>query len=255
MINLKDITFIIPVFYDSDDRKENLEIIIKWIRKHFNTNIYIKEIGKNNHFKYLEKDLDYYDFCFQDHDIMHRTKMLNDLTKIVSTKYVSCYDTDVLLPVNKYAMCLEKLNNGIDFIFPYTYFYRIIRDNFINVFKETLDENILINFNQSYNHGSSYGGAYFYNKQSFINAGMENENYISYGGEDWERPIRFSNLGFKVERLDGILYHIDHFKGLNSERNHPFFQQNELEFEKVKKMSKEELQTYIKTWEWCNVNI
>ena len=95
----------------------------------------------------------------------------------------------------------------------------------------------------------------FFNKKSFISAGMENENYISYGPEDWERPIRFQTLGFKIERLDGNLYHINHWNGKNSSEDNPYYHHNNQEFEKIKKMNKQELQEYIKMWKWCDVNI
>ena len=255
MINLKNITFIIPIYYDSEDRKQNLEIIIKWIKYNFETNIYIKEVGNKSYFSYLKNDIDLYEFEFQDNDIIHRTKILNDLTKKTNTPFVCNYDADILLPINQYIESLHRLNSGIDFVYPYTYFYRIPRQNFIELFLNNFNEKTFIEYNKNYNTGESYGGVLFFNKNSFIKAGMENENYISYGPEDWERPIRFNNLGFNIERLDGNLYHIDHWIGDNSSTNNPHFFNNHKEFEKVKQMNKEELQEYIKTWEWCNVNI
>ena len=129
------------------------------------------------------------------------------------------------------------------------------RQNFIKQFLNNFNETTFINYNENYNTGSSYGGVLFFNKKSFIAAGMENEHYISYGPEDWERPIRYSTLDFKIERLDGNLYHIDHWIGDNSSTNNPHFFNNNVEFEKVKQMNKEQLIEYIKTWEWCNVNI
>ncbi len=255
MINLENTTFIIPIYYDSNDRKENLEIIINWIKKNFKTNIYIKEVGKNPIFEYLKNNIEYYEFEYQENNIIHRTKILNDLTKKVNTPYISNYDADILLPINQYVNAIQKLNDGFDFVYPYTYFYRMERKNFIDEFKEKLNEDIFINYKSIINSGESYGGVLFFNKKSFIEAGMENENYISYGPEDWERPIRFEKLGFKLHRMEGNLYHINHWMGINSNTNNPYFHENNNEFEKVKNMSKEELQEYIKTWKWINDNI
>src|SRR6478609_7731482 len=44
-INLKDTTFIIPVFYDHTDRKMNLMLTLNFLLEHFDTNIIIGEQG------------------------------------------------------------------------------------------------------------------------------------------------------------------------------------------------------------------
>jgi hypothetical protein len=254
-IDLKNVTFIIPVFYDSEDRKQNLEIIIKWLKHNFDTNIFLKETGIENHFSYLSNEVEHYEFEFKENGIFHKTKILNDLNRKVKTPYVSSYDIDILLPINQYINSIQKLNDGFDFVYPYIYFYRIPRKPFIDLFNENFNENFFINYDQNYNTGESYGGVYFYNKESFILAGTENENYISYGPEDWERPIRFEKLGFRIYRMQGNLYHINHWTGINSGDHNPYFKHNNEEFEKIKNMSKDQLQEYIKTWGWNNANI
>jgi cell division GTPase FtsZ len=41
MIDFKDVTFIIPVRFDSEDRKRNFRITIAFLEKHFDTNIIV----------------------------------------------------------------------------------------------------------------------------------------------------------------------------------------------------------------------
>jgi predicted glycosyltransferase involved in capsule biosynthesis len=88
------------------------------------------------------------------------------------------------------------------------------------------------------------------NKESFIKAGMENENFISWGPEDSERYNRYNILGLKVQRIQGGIYHMDHFVGENSSPTNKFFKHNEREFLKIATRSKAQLQEMINTWEW-----
>ena len=64
--------------------------------------------------------------------------------------------------------------------------------------------------------------------------------------EDLERVERFKKLGYKVERVNGILYHIDHYISADSSQQNPDY--NMAEFRKVQKMDKAQLLTYVQTW-------
>jgi len=94
----------------------------------------------------------------------------------------------------------------------------------------------------------SVGGAIAFNKKSFINAGGENENFISYGAEDAERFYRFKKLGYEVERVKGALYHLDHAITIDSSNKHEHFEGNKKEYAKVTAINKEDLQNYVATW-------
>jgi predicted glycosyltransferase involved in capsule biosynthesis len=98
----------------------------------------------------------------------------------------------------------------------------------------------------------SFGGCIAYNRESFFNAGGENENFISWSGEDWERVYRFKELGYKVERVAGILYHLDHYIGSNSSTANPDYISSMNELKKVQKLKGAELKKYVSTWHWLN---
>jgi hypothetical protein len=98
---------------------------------------------------------------------------------------------------------------------------------------------------------NSVGGAIFYNKNKFIEYGMENENFISWGFEDIERGFRANMLGLKIARVAGILYHLNHPTSDNSSNvRHKAYIDNNRELNRVQSMNKFELQQYIKTWTW-----
>jgi GT2 family glycosyltransferase len=73
---------------------------------------------------------------------------------------------------------------------------------------------------------------------------MENENFISYGYEDNERPIRFEKLGYKVGRVDDLIYHMEHARTMNSWFTNPHINNNKLLYESLKEMNPEELKKY-----------
>jgi hypothetical protein len=244
-IDLKDTTFIIPVKYDHPHREENMLLCIEFLQKYFDTNIIVGEMG--SHFKYLENNVRRVEF---DLKYFHRTKMLNELTCLAETPYVINYDADVFISPVQLFLAIDKLRKGVDFVYPYDgRFARVPRTEINTIYKYKdvgqLKKEYVGTRKQDF---LSVGGAIAYNKKSFIDAGGENENFISYGAEDLERKYRFETLGYKVERIKGKLFHLDHYISLDSSNTHPHFKANQNEWQKVQKMSKAELQEYISNW-------
>jgi hypothetical protein len=245
-IDLSDVTFIIPVKYDHPHREENLLLNILHLQKYFNTNIIVGEIGK--HFEWLGKHVNYTQF---DMDKFHRTKMLNEMTLMANTKYVVNWDADIFISPIQIWQAVDMLRSGTDFVYPYDgRFARVPRSERTTIAKY-LDVGMLKSNYTGMNKGDmvSVGGAIAYNKQSFINAGGENENFISYGAEDLERYYRFKTLGYEVERVKGALYHLDHFITIDSSNKHDDFDGNKKEYAKVTAMDKGQLENYVATWQ------
>lgn len=249
--NLKDVTFTIPVRIDSQDRVNNINYILDYIYTNFDTNVIIFENGPKQVLQLKKENLIYR--YTQDNSPFHRTKYLNDMAKLAKTDYIANYDCDVIFPVKQVLKAYSLLkDNKVDFVYPYD-------GLFVNITKHALD-NEITNFNfdpvdlnpEKYqNFGkNSMGGALFWNKKAFIDGGMENEKFVSWGCEDWERFHRFTKLGYKVGRIKGPLYHINHSRTQDSNENNPFYPQNLAEFQKIDKMDVSSLKEYMKTWPW-----
>jgi hypothetical protein len=73
---------------------------------------------------------------------------------------------------------------------------------------------------------------------------MENENFRAYAPEDKERYYRFTTLGYRVGRINNVVYHLEHVRGENSWFSNPHMQNNNLEWEKINKMDKKNLMDY-----------
>lgn len=252
-INLTDTTFTIPVYHDHADRKHNLELNVCMLQRDFDTNIIIGEQGKHD-FEYMGKYCQYMHFPLQE---FHRTRMLNDMAIEAKTEIIYNWDADVFIAPLQIYMAVQAIRNGQDFVYPYDgRFARVPRVPWFKRLEKDLDTAIFANQGFKGKNGkdviSSVGGAVCFNKESFIDSGMENEYMINYAPEDCERWDRWHALGYKVQRINGALYHIDHFVGINSSGSNPHFRDNHNELDKIRTMSAQELREYVNTWPWVN---
>lgn len=250
-INLKDVTFTIPVRIDTPARLRNIETIVKYLNTNFDTNILIGEESDRPQVSHLRTETDYIHYHTTD-PMMRRTHVLNELAKEADTSIVVNYDTDVLFPIAQYVNSAQLIRDGkADMVYPYDgRFFGVHNEQDLGKFLNTLDlKQIRIQFMQHIRN-DSVGGAIFWNKEKFIEGGMENENFISWGFEDDERVCRFKTLGYTIMRWPGILYHLNHPSSPNSASAHAYYDHNQNEFLKVKNMDETQLREYMKEWTW-----
>jgi hypothetical protein len=249
MIDFKDVTFIIPINFDSQDRKDNFKVTINYLLRNFDTNIIVMESDSNSNEEFVKsvsEKISYY-FDKNDSGVFHRTKLLNRMTRLSTTNIVVNYDIDVIFKPEQYVESRYKILNESDFCFPYDGNFYDIRKEFFNLVDT--DNLNLINLSQcTLFNANSVGGALFFNKEKYSEIGLENENFISWGHEDWERVVRIQKMGYRLSRVSGVLYHLTHYRSENSSGQNPYYNKNEQEFHKVNSMNPEQLKEYIKTW-------
>lgn len=250
-IDLTNVTFTIPVKYDSKDRMDNANLSIKMLRHHFHTNIIVGEQGSYR-FNYLNDIVRY--VHFEDMEHFHRTKMLNDMAGMARTPIVVNWDCDMVIPPLQLIEAAHKIKTRqADMVYPYD--GRFARVNRHPWYAET-DHKADIMFGKTVFQGmrphdeKSVGGAIMFDVQAFIAGGMENEFFISYGPEDCERYDRFSMLGYRIDRIKGPIYHFDHINGMDSGSGHPHFIHNRKELEKIRSLDRVSLKRFIETWGW-----
>jgi hypothetical protein len=191
----------------------------------------------DNKFEYLQ--VDKY-ICFN-YSEFHRTKMINEMVRQSDTDIVVICDADVIIPEEQYHQSIELILQGSDVVYPYNKFIKLNKYQ-----SNELRNNTYILYDLQ--GIDSKGGMIFFNKESYINGGMENEKFMVWGYEDYERYSRFKKLGYKIEIIPGNIYHLYHHKGLNSIPLNEHYNDNKIEFEKVNSMTKEELKEYVSTW-------
>ena len=246
-IDIKDITFLIPIRLDSIVRLENLILSIDYLYKHFCCNIIVVEAS--NHDSLIAKRLVSPKATYihiEDFDnIFYRTKYINYLTQLSETKYIAIWDADIIISKEQIVQALHLLNEGVEVVFPYDgRFYdtsEILREIYINkrdirIFKRNINKMFL-------RYGDdAVGGAIFLNKESYLYSGMENIDFYGWGPEDYERYLRWKKLGLKMSRVDGPLFHLSHERGSDSRmRSSIQAMSTNDEIRKLMNMTKEEL--------------
>jgi hypothetical protein len=251
-IPLHDVTFMVPVFIDHHHRLENLELSVRQLAEAFDTNIVVAEQGNHPKAAGVQKWAKYIRVPA---DKFHRTKMLNDMAKLASTPIVVNWDCDVFVPSVQIWLAAELIRKGADMVYPYDGQFARVPRTWHRQLSQTNDIGIFGATPFAGKYGAkmpttSVGGAIMFNKESFLNGGGENEYMVSFGPEDWERNYRFKALGYTVDRVKGVLYHLDHWCGPNSSNRNPYFKHNHKELDEIRAMTPDQLEQYVMTWPW-----
>lgn len=221
-MNLQDVTFLMTIRIDSMVRLENMLMVINHILTNFNTSIIVlhadhydngilKRMLASSSIKYI---------FMEDHDnVFHRTKYINEMVHLSETKYVAVWDADVIVPGHQIYQAVQKLREGSDVAYPFEHFLdtsSIVRELYIKTKKlQTLLDN---SGKMKMIYGPNVkGGAFIINKESYKNAGLENELFYGWGVEDGDRYVRWIEIGYDVYVGEGNLYHLTHGRGINSE--------------------------------------
>lgn len=258
--NLKDTTFIIPLRIESEDRMRNVITSLCYLLSNFDTNIIVKEGDASSVFLHhvlpqVKEFLDVDDIpslthVFEDTSVseFHRTRYLNEMTHMATTKVVVNYDCDIILPLESYIKAQGMIVDGpSDVVYPYGFgnYARMAQ-----VDDETVSEFLTDGFSidllesKSAVNNARFGFCQFFDREVYISGGGENEKFIAYAPEDEERAYRFSTLGYKVDRIDEVVYHLEHSRTPNSWYNNPHMANNFALWEDLQKMNKQELIQY-----------
>jgi hypothetical protein len=262
-IDLSEATFIVPIRIESQDRLRNVITTTAFLLENFDTNIIIKEVDRESVFErdalpILKDILDMeininHIFEKSDEPLFHRQKVINEMVVESKTKVVVNYDCDVILPLDSYHEAYSCIVfNTHDVIYPYgqgMYQMQVkATDEIVSNFLETGDFNYL---NEHSNlHTSDFGWVQFFNRQVYIDGGLENENFKAYAPEDKERFYRFTTMGYNVGRINDYVYHLEHARGQNSWFTNPHMNENMSEWEKIQTMNKEQLVDYYSKQEY-----
>lgn len=250
-LNLSDVTFTIPVMYDHPDRKQNLDLSLCMLQQAYEAKFIVMEQG-GDRFSYMR---DYAIYILSESKVFHRTNMLNQMAEAADTDIIVNWDADVFIPPMQTIQSVLAIRAGAPVSYPYDgRFARLDRSMFKTI-EKFLDIGLSAGHPFKGKNGrpmpeTSVGGAVLWNKEAFIDAGMENEHMISFGPEDVERHERMKMLGLDIHRAGGCLYHMNHYVGPNSSKHNPHFNANHAELNKMRKMNAQQMREYIDSWPW-----
>lgn len=256
--NLKKTTFVIPLRIETEDRMRNILTSVIYLLMNTNAKVIIQEEDTISHFGNLvypqicdvvhEKITNLKHIFIESEDpVFHRTRILNDMTMRAKTQVVVNYDSDVLLELDTYLEAERLIVSGeADVVYPYgmgNWQYQVLADNELVTDFINNDFNFDILRSKSRIWDAKYGFCQFFDRKKYIECGLENENFVSYGYEDDERFYRFSKLA-NLKRLDAWIYHLEHARTQNSWFSNPHITNNKNLWEKINQMNTEELKEY-----------
>jgi len=248
MTDLKDLTFLIALKIDSEDRLNNLDTTINYLQYHFNTNIVICEQDVQPKIKNRYNC----EYVFSEtKEFFNRQRGVNLAARKAKTPVIVHYDADILLTPNQIKKSVEIISTKqAQIVYPYDGKFYDVPKKYHSQIKQTnsLDDINLAECTLFNPH--SVGGAVFFDTNVFWEGGGANEKFIGLGYEDNEIHTRFKTLGYQIARVSKPLFHLTHERKETSFNYNPYLDYNRLEYLKIEKMSKQELINEVSTWNW-----
>lgn len=198
----KDFTLVIPIRIDSEDRKENLLTLLRWISD-WGCSVLVLEAAEQSVMSEQMKMFApwvQYIYVQDKKAIFHRTYYINMLLQKASTRLVGVWDSDVIILKNEVIRaCLKVKSQPQTLAYPYDgRFIMHSKKNSLR-FRQSLDLSVFESEKQSCLGRPSCGGAFIIDKIHYWEAGAENERFIGWGPEDAERLRRCQILGWNVQ--------------------------------------------------------
>lgn len=251
--DLTAMTFCIPIRIESDYRRRNLVCLLSYITRYFDTSILILEADKKRRFVTETSSPIRYLFIEDHAEVFHRTQYINRMLSLVETPFAAIWDTDAIAPAKQIYAGYEALrDHGATLVYPYSGLFIAVCESMSAIFRSTLNIEMLQSPYLHRNLLNGYyavGGAYMVSVERYQAAGGENEFFYGWGPEDMERKARLEILEHRIVRIEGLLYHLYHTRGINSNYATPKLAiRSKAEFCKICGMDKKELERYIGMW-------
>jgi len=257
---MNNLTFLMPCRIESEDRLKNVITSVSYLLYNFpECKIIVKEndresIFQNKVIPILQKifgkvpqNLTHI-FEQSENKFFYKTKILNDLLLESKTEVVYNYDVDVVYPISSYTMAYNMiLKSGFDAVYPYGCgVYQWVVDYPIDLFNSFIESRFNLDALSSHCklHPSVMGWGQMIKRQVYIDSYMWNENFISWGAEDCEYFYRLQALGYKVGRVNDVVYHFEHSRTFNSHYHNPKFMDNHNLWQRIRTLDKDSLIQY-----------
>lgn len=255
---MKDLTFIMPIRVDTEDRVDNCLTILHFLQQHFpQSEVLLMEQDAEirtdrivEAFPSVRRD-----FAFNP-DRFSKSVAVNTGIVLATRALICMCDTDILLhpvAIRRAAEMLRKRRKRV--VIPHNRMVLDVSGALKAEISRSLDmekygkvrrfvdapirADIVLRDNN--------GGIFMADKEVLVLEGGLNKKMISYGWEDSEFCRRLDKLGYYTFMLPEFnLVHLDHRRGPDSQINE-MFDVNRSEFEKITAMSRRQLQLYVET--------
>jgi hypothetical protein len=257
---MNNLTFLMPCRIESEDRLKNVITSVSYITNHFpQCQIIVKENDAQSVF--VDKALPIIQKIFgttppnlqhifeqSENKFFYKTRILNDLLLESKTEIVYNYDVDVVYPVSSYTTAYNMIaKGGFDAVYPYGCgVYQWAVDYPIPLFDAFIQSKFDLDILQPNCklQPSVMGWGQMIKRQVYIDSYMWNENFISWGAEDCEYYYRLQALGYRVGRVNDMVYHFDHARTFNSHYHNPKFMDNHNLWQTIRNLNKDAIMRY-----------
>lgn len=252
---MDQVSFILPVRIDNEDRLIDLKTILGFLTNHFKGSeiLVLEDDSKSNCQHWIDQwDVTY--VFLKNSGPFARSHVLNQGLLLAKNEVAAIYDIDCLINpdlLRKGAKKILKTKSLI--IFPHN-------EIWVNV-KDSLKQSIIRNpeaknfpyfrmilkkkYSAEITLYSISSGVVLFNRELLIKIGGFNEKMISYGWEDIEVLKRASKLGIYYYCLNGAsIIHLHHERGEHSQQNE-YYKKNKEIFLKTIRMPAKNLLNYI----------
>ena len=247
-IDLSDVTFIVPLYVESEDRLRNLGIVLRFIARHFRTQVLVVEDtgkGGGGPAKDVAAGLGFEHVAVDGNDspYFHKTWMANHGIEKSTTPMVVVHDSDIVMNRLQYVLACDAIRIGGDVAFPYNGTFVDTPPKNFGAFAESLDIATLdpLAAGNEYPGIAGYGGAVFFSRHALDASGGFNETIVAWGLEDREMIERLEKLGMPSRRGDGPLFHLRHVRTVNSNETHPFWAANVRILDEMRRMDRSDI--------------
>lgn len=249
-LQLDDLTITIPFRLDSRDRLLNLGVVTRALEAHATARVLVGTGCPEDVAGVVPPGTEVVAVPDPAGQPFHRTRILNRLAAMAATPLLANHDADVVVPLDQLAAAVARLRSGeADLVLPYG-------GRMVDVplsahpWLERADYASMPPARVGLLHPESVGGCVLWRASSFRAAGMENERFRSWGLEDVERVERAARLGLAVRRVDGVVYHLRHARGSDSDETNRWFAANEKELARIRGLDPERLREEVGRWPW-----
>lgn len=252
------LSVIIPLRIDHNDRFVNTEIVLNYLTtcvKEVDEIVLIENsssfyyelmnINNKNKIRYIQQ--------YETDRTFHRMKCINDGLCEVRNIATLIYDIDVLLPINVFSKVAHMiLNEGYDIVQPFsnppgcTYIHTLnkqyIHERILNTNGYDINDYRMRSGDRTGFAGNGF--VVCVHKDVYMSIGGENEDFLAYGPEDNERYYRHKQLNKKIGSTTNGVYHLEHFRSMNSNESNPNFKKNWDLYNKIRSFTTKELIDY-----------
>jgi hypothetical protein len=249
-LELDDLTITIPFRLDSRDRLRNLGVVTRALEAHTTARVLVGAGCPEDLAGVVSPGTEVVEVPDPPGQPFHRTRILNRLAATAATPLLGNHDADVVVPLDQLAAAVASLRAGeADLVLPYG-------GRMVDVplsahpWLERADYESMPPAGVGLLHPQSVGGCVLWRAISFRAAGTENERFRSWGLEDVERIERATRLGLTVRRVEGVVYHLRHSRGPDSDETNRWFAANEEELARMSALEPERLREEVGRWPW-----